>query len=42
MEGDGHVDHERTVELKMQEMSNEADADGNGANDLPEYLPSTV
>ena len=42
MGSDGHVDHERVVELKMQEMSNEVDADGNGANDLPEYLPSTV
>ena len=42
MEIDGHVDHERVVELKMQEMINEPDADGNGANDLPEFLPSSV
>ena len=42
MEDDGHVDHVSIAELKMQEMTNETDADGNDTNDLPEFLPSTV
>ena len=42
MEDDGHVDHAGIVELKMQEMINETDADGHGTNDLPEFLPSTA
>ena len=42
MEDDGHVDHEGVVRLKMQEMINETDADGNSTIDLLEFLPLTV